>query len=247
MTPRALVVRSGANPHPFASGPLRVEIVERVSHSVEPFVSGGEALGPTAQLAIFTSQIAVRRLFEEKALLDRFREAISGGRVAAVGQATAEALRAGRIEPSIVAAGSGQSVLDRLPSRLEGWRILLPRGEDATEELPEALIRRGASVARVVLYRKIPRPPDPELEKEMLERPFAAFCTTSPAAARWLFGAVGEQALGRLRDTPAVVLGRFTGRFLAAHGITRIQVAREATFVEAASLLEALAVAGAEE
>src|ERR1700726_2899783 len=89
---RALVVRSGENPFPFAPGPLPVEIVEKVSHSIEPLQEGVEQLDSPADLAIFTSQVAVRRLSEEPGLLDRFRKAISGGRIAAVGAATAAAL-----------------------------------------------------------------------------------------------------------------------------------------------------------
>ena len=65
MSVRALVVRSGENPFPFAPGPLSVEIVEKVSHSIEPLREGVEQLDSAADLAIFTSQVAVRRLSDE--------------------------------------------------------------------------------------------------------------------------------------------------------------------------------------
>jgi uroporphyrinogen-III synthase len=94
---------------------------------------------------------------------------------------------------------------------------------------------------RVVLYRKVPNPRDPGLEKEIVARPFAAFCTTSPSAATWLFEGLGEEAIRRLRGTPAVVLGRFTRRFLESHGVSRIEVTEEARFAEAVRLLETLA------
>ena len=136
-----------------------------------------------------------------------------------------------------------ESVLERLPGDISGQRFLLPCGEDATPELPERLNSRGAHFARLVLYRKVPKPRDPGLRREIVERPFAAFCTTSPSAARWLFDGLGESAASRLRATPAVVLGRFTRRFLESHGVSRIEVTEEARFTEAVALLEALATA----
>jgi uroporphyrinogen III methyltransferase/synthase len=241
MKVRVLVVRSGENPFPFAAEPLAVEIVERVSHSIEPLREGVEQLDGAADLAIFTSQVAVRRLAEEPGLLDRFREAISKGRIAAVGAATAAALEREGLPVALVAAGSSESVLAHLPHHLEGHRVLLPRGQDASEELPAGLSQRGAHVFPIVLYRKVLRPRDQDLDSDIVKRPFAAFCATSPAAARWLFGGIGAAPLERLRATPAITLGRFTARFLASHGIARVETAPEANFTSAAQLLVAVA------
>ena len=154
---------------------------------------------------------------------------------------TAEALAARGIKSDLVAGGSAEDILERLPGDLSGRRFLLPCGEDANPELAERLGSRGAHLVRLVLYRKVPRPRDPGLEREILERPFAAFCTTSPSAARWLFEGLGEAATRRLQETPAVVLGRFTRRFLESHGVSRIVVTGEARFAEAVGLLETLA------
>ena len=244
MSTRALVVRSGENPFPFAPETLAVEIVERVSHSIEPLRQGLEQLDGPADLAIFTSQIAVRRLSEERGLMDLFRKAISRGRIAAVGTATAAALGKEGLPVAIVAAGSSESVLAELPHHLEGQRVLLPRGHDASEELPAGLAQRGAHVLPIVLYRKTLRPRDGNLDSEIVESPFAAFCATSPAAARWLFDGIGAAPLDRLRAIPAVTLGRFTARFLASHGIGRVEISPEANFTSAAQLLVEMATAG---
>ena len=80
--------------------------------------------------------------------------------------------------------------------------------------------------------------------REIVERPFAAFCATAPSAAQWLFEGLGPEAEARLRATPAVVLGMSTLRWLDARGVTRIEVAPEASFAAAAQRLEALATAG---
>lgn len=240
MTPRVLVVRSGENALPFSPEIADLEVVEKISHLIVPLAPPVDLLDEPADLAVFTSQIAVRRLTEEPTLRARFAESIRKGQIAAVGPATAEALARNGFPPAIVARGSAENVLEKLPARLDGLRVLLPRGEDASEELPEGLIHRGARVAPMVLYRKVPRPGDPVISREILEAPFAAFCATSPAAARWLLEGLSAAALGKLRKTPAVVLGRFTARFLDSHGVEHIEISPEATFSAAAEVLAAL-------
>jgi uroporphyrinogen III methyltransferase/synthase len=235
-----LVVRSGIVPFSEGSG-LPLDVVEKSSHAIEPSISGSEALDEPADLAIFTSQVAVRRLFEEADLLARFHGAMAGGRIAAVGQATADALRAQGVTPDLVAAGSSDTILHRLPARLSGTRVLLPRGADASEELAEELSRRGARVARLVVYRKIPRPRDAQVDRDVRAGAFAAFFPSSPSAALWLFNGLSPDSMERLRHVPAAVLGRFTQRYLESHGIERVEVAREATFAAAAEVLVRLA------
>jgi uroporphyrinogen III methyltransferase/synthase len=243
MSRGVLVVRSGVIP--FSEGrDLPVEVVEKSSHHVEPVLEGQDALDESADLAIFTSQIAVRRLFEENTLAAKFRTALGRGRVAAVGRATAEALRASGVSPDLVAGGAAEAILDRLPLHLSGSRVILPRGSDANDELPDELARRGAHVAPLVLYRKVPRPADPEIEQGVERGAFAAFFPSSPSAALWLFSGLSPGGMNRLRRIPAAVLGRFTQRYLEAHGIDRVEVAREATFAAAAELLVRLAGGG---
>lgn len=244
--PRALVVRSGMNPFAALGESARIDIVEKSSHVIEPVAARPESVEGPFELAVFTSQIAVERLASDPGLLAAFRRSLSGGRVAAVGAVTAEALERHGIHAGMTAAGSAEGLLDLLPRALDGWRVLLPCGEDASEELPEGLRYRGAHVVPLVVYRKVPRPHDAALAREILEQPFAAFCTTSPSAARWLFESLPEAAANRLRATPAVVLGRFTRRFLESHGVSHIETTEEQRFAAAVELLEKLALAGAE-
>ena len=100
-------------------------------------------------------------------------------------------------------------------------------------------------MTRCVVYRKVARPPDPDLAAELVERPFAAFCPTSPSAARWLFDTAGPAGAERLRGTPAAVLGPSTRAFLAERGVARIAVAGDARFASLLGLLETLATPGA--
>jgi uroporphyrinogen-III synthase len=236
---------------PRPDEPDRLEIVEKFSHTIQPLAADLSALesGEPFGWAIFTSQIAVRFLLGEPAHARQFRQALAGGgRIAVVGEMTADAVRSFGMEPDVVAAGSGAGVLDRLPARLDRVRVLLPRGDDATRDIPEGLQARGAHVEPIVLYSKIPRPRDADLDREITDpdRPFSAFFVSSPSAGQWLFHEASSDALAVLRRTPAVVLGRFTERYLESHGVERIETSADASFGSAlARLLEIAELAGA--
>lgn len=244
MPPRILVVRSGTRSVLEEGAPAGVEIVERVSHAVEPVSTPGETPEEPVDLALFTSRVAVARALGRTAPGD-LRRRLSSARIAAVGPSTAAALREAGLEPSIVAAGSSQALLDALPARLDGLRALWLCGEDADDRLERGLADRGARVERRVVYRKIPAPADPSLEREVLDRPFSAFAATSPAAARWLWESLGPEARARLRATPAVALGPSTRAALAERGISRIETTAAASLSEALRVLTALAGGGA--
>jgi uroporphyrinogen-III synthase len=242
--PRVLVVRSGANPFARLATGAGIELVERVSHSIEPLDPPASAFESVADFILFTSQVTVERLLSDPTIAPRLREAVAGSSLVAVGPATEGALRRHGLAPDVVARGGAESVLERLPRRLVGARVLWPCAEDAALELSDGLRRRGATVARVSVYRKVPTPRDPELARQIVERPFRAFCVTSPSAATWLFAGLPPEAAERLRLTPAVVLGPYTRRYLESHGVSRIAMTEEARFEAAGRMLESLAGAG---
>lgn len=241
--PRVLVVRSGVRPF-LGSASVGLEIVEVVSHRIEPVEASPEIFSEPADFVVFTSQVAVERVLVPE-LEAAFRLCAREGRIAAVGAATEAALRARGLPPDIVARGSAQSLLELLPANLSGRCVLLPCGEDASDELPDGLRGRGGRVVRAVVYRKVANLADPLLDREVLDRPFAAFCATSPAAVHWLLTGVGPAAAERLCATPAVALGPSTRRALETRGVKKIEVSPQARFAAAARMLEALASAEA--
>jgi uroporphyrinogen-III synthase len=241
MRPRVLVVRSGTRSVLEEAVPAGIDVVERVSHRIEPVRVADAMPGEPPDLAVFTSRIAVARGMGEGAI----RQRIATARLAAVGRATAEALREAGREPEFVAAGSAAALLEILPPAMTGMRVLWPCGEDADAAPGRELERRGARVERCVVYRKVPAPADPQLAAEVLARPFVAFAATSPAAVRWLWEGLGDAGRARLRDTPAVALGPSTRAALVERGISRIETTAEASFVEALRMLAALAAGAA--
>ncbi len=236
--PRVLVVRSG--PDPFAASSSRVEIVERISHRIEPVRVEQDEVPARVDLVVFTSRVAVDRALgvAGSSLARRISEA---AQVFAVGPSTEAALRARGFANAVAGGGTAEALLATLPERLDGRTALFPCGDDALNEIPDGLRARGAGVTPVVVYRKVPNPADPSLEREILEKPFAAFCATAPSAAQWLFEGVGRSARERLCAMPAVVLGMSTLRALTARGVLRIEVTEEPSFAAAGRLLEALA------
>ena len=248
MTAAVLVVRSGAAGAFPRPGPgSGFELTDKVTHEIVPVAPDLSELGPAADLAVFTSRVGVRRFFEEPRLQELLQKALESknGRVAAVGEGTADALRERGIAPALVGGGSGETLMRALPESLAGWRILLPRGEDGTAEVPEELHRRGAAVVPLLLYRKVSLPPDGALDLRVARGEFGAFGATSPSAASWLFHSSTAVSRARLRETPAVVLGRFTRRYLESHDVAHIHVAREASFAALLERLGELALADA--
>lgn len=139
-------------------------------------------------------------------------------RVAAVGPATGDALRAAGIEPDVVAATPSQEgLLEALP-RPPG-RILFAGAEGARRLLPDTL---GADV--VSLYRTVelePRPEDvPDVDVAVV---------ASPSAARALAAV--------RRDVPVVSAGPQTSREARERGLT---VAAEAERPDPESLVAAI-------
>jgi uroporphyrinogen-III synthase len=237
--PHFLVVRSGERAFPIDLAP-ELDVVERETHSFESLPIDDAVFRGAFDLAIFASRAAVERLLERPDLASRLPK-----RILAIGPATASILRARTAAAVEEGGGSAARLLERLPSEIRGSRVLLPRGEDSSDELPRALAARGAEVVTLTIYRKIALPYDRRLDPEIAAGRFAAFCATSPSAARWLFRGAAPESRKRLCRTPAVVLGEATGGELAQRGVRRIEIAQPPTFESAARLAVALAARSA--
>lgn len=112
---------------------------------------------PEFDWIIFTSRNTV------EAVCRRGRLA-PGPRVAAIGPATAGALRARGIEPDLVPAEHVAEALVSALRDVRGKRFLLPRADIARRELPDTLRAEGAEVEEVVVYRTRPATgPRPDL------------------------------------------------------------------------------------
>ncbi|GIU93786.1 MAG: hypothetical protein KatS3mg012_0243 [Gaiellaceae bacterium] len=150
--------------------------------------------------------------------------ALRGARFAAVGPATAEALRALGLEPAFVPERFQAEAVAAGLGDVAGLRVVLPQSDIASPALADELRARGAHVEAVVAYRTVPLVPDEE--GVALLRSADAILLASGSAARSL------AALALPLDTTSLVcIGPTTAREAEAAGLEVRCVADEATEV----------------
>jgi uroporphyrinogen III methyltransferase/synthase len=211
---------------------------QQMERAVHGLVSG------RYQWVAFTSANAVkavREKFEEYGLDAR---ALAGLKVAAIGEATADALIAFGVRPDLIPSGEQSSV-----GLLADWpdyddlldpinRVFLPRADIATETLVEGLTKLGWEVDDVTAYRTVRAAPPPAHTREQIKTGgFDAVVFTSSSTVRNLIGIAGKPHA----TTVVACIGPATAETATEHGLRIDVMAPEAT-VE--SLAEALAEFG---
>ncbi|WP_085990235.1 uroporphyrinogen-III synthase [Mycolicibacter kumamotonensis] len=151
------------------------------------------------QWVVFTSTNAVRAVWEKFGEFGLDARAFSGVKIACVGEATAERVRAFGISPELVPSGEQSSLglLDEFPPYDDVFdpvnRVLLPRADIATETLAEGLRERGWEIEDVTAYRTVRAAPPPATIREMIKTGgFDAVCFTSSSTVRNLVGIAGK-------------------------------------------------------
>ena len=156
--------------------------------------------------------------------------ALHGVEVAAIGPATATALREIGVVADLVSERAvAEALLDLLAERAAGRRILIARAEEARDLLPEGLAAQGAEVEIAVLYRTVPVVPDSEAA---LGADAVAF--TSASTARAFAAAFAGRDLDGVRG---VAIGPATSAAMRELGIP---VAAEAADHDLDGLVAAL-------
>ncbi|HEU4492444.1 MAG TPA: bifunctional uroporphyrinogen-III C-methyltransferase/uroporphyrinogen-III synthase [Jiangellales bacterium] len=194
----------------------------------------------------FTSVNALRAVKEKFAEYGLDSRALSGLKVAAVGDKTAQALRAWGIQPDLVPGGeqSARGLLEDWPPYDEVLdpinRVFLPRADIATETLVAGLVELGWEVDDVTAYRTVRAAPPPAETREAIKTGrFDAVVFTSSSTVRNLVGIAGKPHAA----TVVACIGPQTAKTAEEHGL-RVDVMAPAPSVEA--LAGALAEFGAE-
>jgi uroporphyrinogen III methyltransferase/synthase len=151
------------------------------------------------QWVVFTSTNAVRAVWEKFNEFGLDARAFSGVKIACVGEATADRVRAFGVSPELVPSGEQSSLglLDEFPLYDRIFdpvnRVLLPRADIATETLAEGLRERGWEIEDVTAYRTVRAAPPPAETREMIKTGgFDAVCFTSSSTVRNLVGIAGK-------------------------------------------------------
>lgn len=154
----------------------------------------------------------------------------AGTRVAAVGPATAEALRAAGIRVDHVPAEYLTVEIASGLGDVRDRRLVLARADAATPELREALLERGALVEEVVAYRTIEGPAssrDPL--RAALYADLHGVTFTSSSTIRGLLRLTSAVDRGRARSLPAFCIGPVTADTARRAGFHVAAVAAEHT------------------
>jgi uroporphyrinogen III methyltransferase/synthase len=131
--------------------------------------------------------------------------------VAAIGTATADALRSRGVEPDVLPGQAmSESLLEALGG-VAGKRVLIATARDARPVLPDGLRERGAEVEVLHLYRTMREPVDVEA---LLSADFVTF--TSSSTVDTVLDALDPAQQASLR---AVSIGPITTRSLRARGV----------------------------
>jgi uroporphyrinogen III methyltransferase / synthase len=227
-----IVTRSGPRAHGLADALQRggAETIDvPLTEQTDP-EDGGIALRAAAldissfRWLVLTSVNAVRRFMGEL----RDARALGIVLVAAVGPATANALRRSGVEPDLVPAEHwAQGLVAEFPDYepgLSGNLVLFPCADQAPSTIPDGLSSKGWEVQRVEAYRTVPlSPPGPELLEKMAHADAVTFTAGSSAKAySALKGTDGEP----LRVPPLVIaIGPSTATSARALGMTGVQEA----------------------
>lgn len=188
--------------------------------------------------AVLTSVNGVRQVLDAVEASGREpADVLSELRVAAIGPATADALRQAGVPVEVVPEEyRAERLVDALAgaARLEGRRILLARAEEARDVLPRELREEGARVDEVTAYRTEVANPDADRMAERLGQGEIDWLTFTASSTVRNF----VRLVGRERGSARVAaIGPITAGTAADLGLEADVVAEEYTIP---GLVEAL-------
>lgn len=160
----------------------------------------------------------------------------AGPRWAAVGEATAGALRARGVDVDLVPAEANGAALGEALPEPAGKRVLLVRASLADPDLPAVLRRRGAEVEEITAYETVEGAVESAdaLHRALAQPDLAAVVFASGSAVR------GFLKLGGSTDLPAITIGPRTSAVAQEAGFT---VAAQAAAPSVHQLADAVAQA----
>ena len=189
----------------------------------------------------FTSQNALRAVQGRCATLGlALSQILKDAAIAAVGPATADAIRASGLRVAHVShVHRGEALAEELKSEVAGRRVFLPRSDRANPELVEALNRHGAKVRAFVAYKTVPPDDDAQRVQQTLSHHGAdGVLFFSPSAAHHLCEILGAERFRNLsRQSIFVAIGPITEKALRAEGVDRLLVASDTTVAATITVL----------
>jgi len=178
---------------------------------------------------VFTSANGVDHFFRRALELGRDARVVGDAKLAAIGPKTAAALESFGLKVDFVPSRYiSEAVASEFPGDIAGQRILIPRAQEAGDELPRGLRARGAEVNVVTAYRTVADKTHEEDVLEACRRGEVDIVTfASSSAVKSFFEIVGEH---ELPETAAIAcIGPVTASAVRSHGVEPDVVAEDYT------------------
>jgi uroporphyrinogen III methyltransferase/synthase len=183
----------------------------------------------------FTSANGVARLFTHLNESGRDSRALAGRKICAIGPGTAAELAAHGIKPDAVPPRFiSESIVETLSAlnEIQGKKFLLPRADIAPDDLPRALLDRGAAgVDDVIAYRTVREtiPPDSPAALSIREQRIDCVTFTSSSTAINFADLLKELSVADLSALPCAAIGPVTADTARRLGFTIACTAEEHT------------------
>jgi uroporphyrinogen-III synthase len=227
-------------PRSWAAVDRAVDALRATRHAVAD--NGRHARTSGTVWVVFLSANAVDRFLTRAHARGVSPRHLAGRRLAAIGPATARALRDRGLRPDAVSAtptsgGLAASLVGRVR---RGDRVLIPRGDIGSDVLPRALRRRGVTVEEVTVYRtRSARGPGVErLRRSIARGAVDVLAFASAQTVRCFVDAVGRATLRRMPSTVLVAsIGPVTSKACRTAGL---RVGAEAEIPSFPSLVRAI-------
>ncbi len=224
---RVLVTRAAHQAGKLSNGlreqgaePVEVPVLEiRPPESFQPLDRALRQLDSYDWL-IFTSANTVRKLAERAAEQGIALAQLRHARVAAIGSATAEAVRKAGLEVALIPDSYvAESLVRGIIEQAAGRRVLLARAAVARDVIPDALRQAGATVDVVDAYRNVLPESAPDLLRAAMTAPVDAATFTSSSTATHLAEAAQRAGIAfPLESVAAVSIGPITSQTLRELG-----------------------------
>ncbi len=174
------------------------------------------------QWLVFTSVNGVKYFWKELALQKKDSRALNAIKVAAIGPATADALRERGIEPDFVPERYvAEGVVEgMLALGMKGQKILLPRAKEAREVLPEELRKAGATVHVLPIYETKPAGArKDEVLKAMQENQLHCITFGSSSTVDNFISLIPVDTLKKYPNVKLAAIGPITAKTLESYGL----------------------------
>jgi uroporphyrinogen III methyltransferase / synthase len=188
------------------------EGLDRGIHEVEAY-----------QWLVFTSVNGVKYFFDRLEPLDKDVRDLKGLKIAAIGPATAEAVKSKGLRIDLVPEEyRAESVVEAFRKEdIQGKRVLLPRAREAREILPRDLEKLGAVVDVVEAYRTVKPEEDKAGIQEMLQRGHIHMVTftSSSTVSNFMDTFHGEPILDWMNEVAVACIGPVTAKRAEEKGL----------------------------